>query len=135
MNEPKPTESKVSLFFRMLCALPMFLVLTVIFWELVLGAWLLSRWFYDHGWNFLGASARVVWILLAGVTIYLTIMVFAGWVVGLIQIIRGSKSLNVASKPDLPLRDARCLAGDDERIHQGRHRDAAPGNRGDADGK
>lgn len=66
----------------------MFLVLTVVFWEFVLGVWLLSGWFYDKGWIVLGFSAKVVWILFAVLTIFLTVKVFVGWIIRMVQVIR-----------------------------------------------
>jgi hypothetical protein len=89
MTETKPAESKALLLFRAFCAFPLFVFLTIIFWEIVLGISLLSHWFYEHGWNILGFSAKVVWILLAVLTICITVMFFAGWILLLIRIIRG----------------------------------------------
>jgi hypothetical protein len=89
MSEARPPESRVSMIFRTFCVMPMFLMLTVIFWELVLGMWLLSGWFYEKGWNVLGFSTRVAWILLAVFTIFLTLKVFIGWIVRMIHVIRG----------------------------------------------
>ena len=92
MSDTKPSESRVSLVFRTFMAFPMFLMLTVIFWQLVLGAWLLSGWFYERGWSVLGLSAKIVWILLAGLTVFLTVRVFVGWVVHLIRVMRGRET-------------------------------------------
>jgi magnesium-transporting ATPase (P-type) len=92
MKDTEPSESKVSLVFRTFMAFPMFLILTVIFWMLDLGAWLLSGWFYERGWSVLGFSAKIVWILLAVLTAFLTVRVFVGWVVHLIQVMRGRES-------------------------------------------
>lgn len=88
MSDTKLPESRVSLVLRTFCAFPMFLILTVIFWEIVLGVWLLSGWFYDQGWSALGFSAKVVSIVLAALTIFLTVRVFIWWIVHLVQVIR-----------------------------------------------
>ena len=92
MSDTKPSESRVSLVFRTFMAFPMFLILTVIFWQLVLGAWLLSGWFYERGWSVLGLSARILWILLAVLTSFLTVRVFFGWIVHLMRVIKGRDS-------------------------------------------
>jgi hypothetical protein len=89
MSDAKPSESRVSLVLRTLCALPMFLILTVIFWELILGAWLLSGWFYSKGWSALGFSAKIIWVLLAALTVAATVMIFATWIIQLVRAIRG----------------------------------------------
>lgn len=92
MNNAKPSESKFSLVLRTFCAMPMFLILTVIFWELILGAWLLSDWLYERGWSALGFSAKIVAILLAALTVFLTLRVFVWWVVHLVRVIRGRET-------------------------------------------
>lgn len=92
MNETKSSESRISLVFRTFMAFPMFLMLTVIFWLLDLGVWLLSGWFYERGWSVLGFSAKIVWILLAVLTIFLTVRVFIWWIVHLIRVIKGIES-------------------------------------------
>ena len=89
MSDAKPSESRVSLVLRMFFALPVFLIFTIIFWELVLGAWLLSGWFYSRGWSVLGFSAKAVWILLAVLTIAATVIVFVAWIIQLVRAIRG----------------------------------------------
>lgn len=48
------SESKVSLVFRTFMAFPVFLLLTVILWFLVLGVWLMSGWFDERGWSVFG---------------------------------------------------------------------------------
>jgi hypothetical protein len=88
-NQSEPSESRASLVIRALFALPMFLVLTVIFWEVVLGAWLLSKWFYDQGWSWLGLSAKIVWIALGVLTVVVTVMGCAACLVGVFRAIRG----------------------------------------------
>jgi hypothetical protein len=89
MSDAKPSESRVRLWLRTFCALPMFLVLTVIFWELVLGVWLLSGWFYARGWSGLGLAAQIVWITLAALTVAATVMIFVTWVIQLVRVCRG----------------------------------------------
>ena len=92
MSDTKLSESKVSLVFRTFMAFPMFLLLTVIFWFLVLGTWLLSGWFYERGWSVLGLSARIVCLLLAVLIVFLTVRVLVGWVIHLIRVIRGRET-------------------------------------------
>jgi hypothetical protein len=92
MSDTKPSESRVSLVFRTFMAFPMFLILTLIFWLLDLGAWLLSGWLYERGWSALGFSAKIVWIFLAMVTVFLTVRVFVWWVVHLIRVMRGRET-------------------------------------------
>jgi hypothetical protein len=92
MSDTKPSESRFSLVFRTIMAFPMFLILTVILWQLVLGAWLLSGWFYEKGWPVAGLLAKIVWILVAVLTIFLTVRVFIGWVAHLIRVMRGRKT-------------------------------------------
>jgi hypothetical protein len=92
MSDTKPTESRISLAVRTFCALPMFLILTVIFWEFVFGAWLLSRWLYEKEWPVLGLAAKVLMVVLALVTIYMTVVVFVGWIVQLVRVIRGRET-------------------------------------------
>lgn len=89
MSNAKPSESRVSLVARTFFALPMFLMLSVIFWELVLGAWLLSGWFYEKGWSVLGFSAKVVWMLLAVLTVAATVMIFVTWIIQLVRAFKG----------------------------------------------
>ena len=92
MSDTKPSESRVSLVFRTFMAFPMFLILTVIFWMLGLGAWLLSAWFYERGWSALGFSAKILWILIAVLTFFLTVRVFVWWVVHLIRVMKGRET-------------------------------------------
>jgi hypothetical protein len=92
MSDSKPSESRVSLVFRTFMGFPMFLTLTVVLWLLDLGAWLLSDWLYERGWPVLGFLAKIVWILLAVLTFFLTVRVFVWWVVRLIRVIRGRES-------------------------------------------
>jgi hypothetical protein len=92
MSDTRPTGSRVSLVFRTLMAFPMFLMLTVIFWLLDLGAWLLSGWFYERGWSVLGLLTKIVSILLAVLIVFLTVRVFVGWIVHLIRVIRGRET-------------------------------------------
>ena len=89
MSDAKPSESRVSRVFRTFMGFPMFLVLTVIFWEIVLGVRLLSDWFYERNWTGLGLLAKIVWILLAVLTVFLTVRVFIGWIIMLIRVIKG----------------------------------------------
>jgi hypothetical protein len=91
MSDTKPPESRASLVIRSFFALPIFLILTVIFWEIVIGAWLLSGWFYDKGWLTLGCSTKTVAILLAALTVFLTAKVFVGWIIFMFRRIRGDK--------------------------------------------
>ena len=74
---------------RTFFALPMFLIVTLIFWELVLGAWLLSRWFYEREWLVLGLSAKAVWMALAALTIAGTLTFFVTWTMALVRAFRG----------------------------------------------
>lgn len=69
----------------------MFLTLTVIFWEFALGAWLLSRWFFDTGWSVLGLLAKILEILLAVLTISITVIFLVGWIMQLIRVSKGRK--------------------------------------------
>jgi len=92
MSESKPPESRVSLAIRIFCALPMFLVLTVIFWEVVLGTWLLSGWLYETGWPGFGLAARVVAMLLGLLTVFMTVRVVLAWMIMLVRIIRGRET-------------------------------------------
>ena len=89
LSHSKPTWSRVSLVLRTFLALPMVLVLTIIFLELVLGFWLLSDWFNERGWSALGTAATIVWILLAALTLLLTVCVTVAWVVHLFRVMRG----------------------------------------------
>lgn len=67
----------------------MFLVLAILFWEIILCLWLLSDWFHERGWSVLGATATIVWMLLAALTLFFTVGVTVAWVVHLIRVIRG----------------------------------------------
>ena len=89
MNGARTPESRVHRILRTLCALPIFLLLTVFFWELALGAWLLAAWFDDRGWSVLGWSATVVWMLLVASTIVITAWGCVAWVVHLVRVVRG----------------------------------------------
>jgi hypothetical protein len=92
MTDAKQSESIVSLVLRTFFALPAFLIISVIFWELVLGAWLLSGWLYEKGWRVLGLSAKVVGILLAALIIFATAKFFVGWILLIVRRIRGDKT-------------------------------------------
>jgi hypothetical protein len=92
MNDAKPSESRVSLVLRTFCALPVFLLLTVVFWELALGAWLLAAWFDDRGWPVLGFSATVVWAILVALTSVITVWGCIAWVVHLVRVARGRET-------------------------------------------
>lgn len=89
MSDAKPSESRVGLVLRTFLALPVFLLLTVICWELVLCLWLLSDWLDVRGWPAFGMSARVIWIMLAVVTIIATAVGFFAWIGRLVRVIRG----------------------------------------------
>ncbi len=88
MSASKP-ESRVWLVFRTFAALPCFLIVTVIFWELALGAGLLGSWAAGHGWSLVGWCIRGIGIVIGLVTILATIVVFVAWVVQMARVIRG----------------------------------------------
>jgi hypothetical protein len=92
MKDASQLKSRASLVLRTFCAFPMFLVLTVLFWELVLGLWLLSDWCYAHQWPALGFSAKALCFILGALTIFLTLRVFVWWIVCLIRTIRGRQT-------------------------------------------
>lgn len=89
MSHSEPSRSRVSLVLRTILALPAFLVLTIVFWELVLCFWLLSDWFHERGWSALGTTATIVWIVLAASTVLFTVCVTVAWVVHLVRVTRG----------------------------------------------
>ena len=88
--EPQP-ESRASELVRTFCALPMFLVLTVVFWLLALWGWVLSVWFDQNGWSVLGTAAQVVGLLLAALTAIGTGIFLVTWVGQMVRIVRGSE--------------------------------------------
>ena len=88
MSTPKP-ESRAWLVFRSFAALPCFLIVTVIFWELAVGAGLLRSWAAGHGWSILGWCFRAIGIAIASVTVIGTVIVFVAWIVHMFRVIRG----------------------------------------------
>jgi hypothetical protein len=91
MSNAKPqTPSKVSDVVRTFASLPMFLVLTVILWEMVIGAWLLSDWCYDKGWPVAGLSSKVLAIAIGAITAVATVRFIFGWIGWMIRAAKGS---------------------------------------------
>jgi hypothetical protein len=66
----------------------MFLVLTVVFWLLALGAWVLSVWFDQSGWSVLGTAGRIVGLLLAALTAIGTGIFLVTWTVQMVRAFR-----------------------------------------------
>jgi hypothetical protein len=92
MNDnKKPTQSRANLVIRSFFALPVFLLLTIIFWEIIVSIWLLSNWFYDKGCPILGLSTKIAAIALAALTIFLTVKFFVGWIIFMFHRIKGDK--------------------------------------------
>jgi hypothetical protein len=91
MTDTKPPESRVSLAFRVFGALAGFLILTVIFWELVLGALLFAGWLREKGWPAFGLVAKVFGVLLAVLMAIMTVTFFVAWVILLVRAIRDRK--------------------------------------------
>ena len=86
--EPRPESRFVDLV-RTFCALPMFLIITVLFWLLALHAWLLSEWCDVSGWSVLGVLPRVVALLLAALTTIGTGLFLVTWIGEMVRVIRG----------------------------------------------
>jgi hypothetical protein len=71
---------------------PIFLLITIIPWLIALGAKLLSDWFYDSGWRLLGASFKIIAMVLAVAVIASTVWFFIIWFVHLARVMRGSET-------------------------------------------
>src|SRR4051794_12789397 len=93
---PSKPESRGWAVFRAFGILPCFLILTVIFWELAVGAGLLGSWATGHGWSILGWCFRVIGIAIASVTAVASVIVFAAWIVHLCRVIKG----HMTSRPN-----------------------------------
>jgi hypothetical protein len=89
--KPSTSRPKACKAFRVLCALPLFLVLTVVFLELALGARLLAGWASDRGWTALGVCFKVAAIVTAVLTLTGIGVFFATWVAETARLVRGSE--------------------------------------------
>ncbi len=73
-------------------ALPCFLVFSVIFWELAVGAELLAGWESGRGWSVMSMCFRGIGLLIGGLTLVGTVIFFVTWVFHMVRVIRGQSS-------------------------------------------
>lgn len=93
MSRPeRRAPSRVGEAVQAFASLPMFLVLTVIPWELAAGAWLSSRWLYERGWPLAGLSVGSLGVLIAAFTAAATVRFVYVWVGWMARAASGSDS-------------------------------------------
>ena len=79
----------VKSFLVMLFTFTLFLFVSLIPWLIAVHASLLSRQFYDAGWNYLGVACKIFAIGLALLTAVATVWIFGTCLVMLVRTIRG----------------------------------------------
>lgn len=84
--------TKAKNIFRMLFAIPMFFVLLIIPWELILGLKLISDWLYDDHSRPLGLALKIVAVIASILLLVAMIAFFIACLVEIIRIALGKES-------------------------------------------